>query len=124
MGIKMKQILAKLGLSVLVIGLLVSPAGAASVTQTVLPSDLNVDSTSWYFYDDVGNTASATEMPGKYEFKNGPAVSPAGVGSIEFNVVGSERWNIATSQLLGTKVSDLSSLKFNTYQPSTNPGNT
>ncbi len=118
-----KLILSAAGV-VLSAGLVVAPVVSASgMTQVILPSDLAVDSQSWYFYDDVADVASATELPGKYQFVNGPATPPAGDDSVQLSVTGSERWNMATARYKDTKISDLSQLKFNTYQPGTNPGN-
>jgi hypothetical protein len=121
-----KKILMALGASLVVAGVSVAPVaahGPSSQTQVIFPHNLAVNNSSWYFYDDTADVPSATELPGKYQFVTGPATPPAGKGSIKFQTTGSERWNIATRQFSGTKIADLTALKFNTYQPNTNPGN-
>lgn len=121
----MKKFLATLSASAVLVGSSLAPVAAHGGSyQVVLPSDLAVGTSSWYFYDDVANTASATQLPGKYEFVNGPATPPAGDDSVQLSVINSERWNMATAQYKDVKIADLTKLKFNTYQPNTNPGNT
>jgi hypothetical protein len=105
--------------------LTVVPGLAASSTVTVTPATLALDATSWYFYNDVNNQASTAEDPAHYKFVSGPGTPPAGVGSIFFHndvepLVPTnlqQRWNIATRRFAGTKLVDLTALKFNTYEP-------
>jgi hypothetical protein len=101
-----------------------TPAFAATDTQVVRPSDLGLTAHSWYFYDDMADTPSIVEVPGKYEFVAGPGGQEAGVGMLRFDTTGNERWNLATTMLAGYKVTDIKKLSFDTYQPSTNPGST
>jgi hypothetical protein len=96
----------------------VVPGLAASSTVTVTPGSLSL--TSWYFYDDVLDAPSTTQLANKYEFVSGPAA--AGVGSVRFQTTGSERWNMATSMFGGTPLSAITALKFNTFQPSAGQG--
>ncbi len=98
-------------------------ATALSDTTVVVESaDLTLSPGGWYFYDDVANTANASEVPGDYEMVAGPGTPPAGDGSVQMTVSGTERWNIATYQYAGTDLADISALEFSTYQPSSNPG--
>jgi hypothetical protein len=93
---------------------------AATTTQTVTPATLSL--TYWYFYDDVSDTPNTSQVPGKYEFVTGPGNPPAGVGSVRFQTIGAERWNMATSMYANTPLASITALKFNTYQPSTGQG--
>ena len=119
-----RHLLVALGVSVLSVCLSVAPASAApNSIETVMPDDLAVNTTDWYFYDDTNDVPSTAEVPGKYQFVPGPGTPPAGKGSVRFDNTGSERWNVATSQFKDTKIADLRKINFSTYQPSTNPGN-
>lgn len=104
--------------SALVLAALSLTVAAATTTQVVTPATLSF--TSWYFYDDVADVPSTTEVPGKYEFVSGPAA--AGVGSVRFHTILNERWNMSTSMFAGTPLSDFTALKYNTLQPSAGQG--
>lgn len=100
-----------------------------SETIVVTPGDLVIAlhafaTDEWYFWDDVANTPSDTEVPGQFEFVTGPSTPPAGDGSVELSVIGSQRYNMATNQFAGVELSSIGENSFSTYQPSTNPGNT
>ena len=113
-------------------------ASGQNVTQrvTVMPSDLDdptasgADPAAWYFYNDVTDAATATEDAAHYHFVTGPSLPPLGVGSVEFHndvqtpASDNQRWNIATLKYSGTKLTDVKSLKFNTFEPSWNTGST
>ena len=118
-----RRILAAVGVSLFTAGLSITPVSAASANiETVMPDDLATNSTDWYFYDDTNDVPSASEVAGKYQFVAGPETPPTGKGSLRFDNTGNERWNLATRQFAGTKISDLKKLNFFTYQPSTNVG--
>jgi len=119
----MKKIATVIAGATAVVALVSAPVFAATDVQ-VRQSDLSLGANSWYFYDDVHDTASTTEVAGKYQFVTGPANPHAGVGSLRFDNTGSERWNLATRMLAGYKVKDIKKLAYDTYQPSTNPGST
>ena len=111
------------GLATMLSLVMVLPGLAATTTATVTPASLAVNATSWYFYNDTApEFATATPAPGKYEFVTGPGTPPAGVGSVRFQTIGAERWNMATSMFANTSLASLTALKFNTYQPSTGQG--
>lgn len=97
-----------------------------SETIVVSPTSLN----GWYFWDDVADTPSATELAGEYEFVFGPATPPQGDGSVQMTVDvddgsndgNNERWNIATNQFAGLSLGEIEDMAFETYQPDSNPG--
>jgi hypothetical protein len=94
--------------------------GQVCTTEVVTQSDLNVDGTHWYFYNDTTDTASTAEDAAHYKFVTGPGSPPAGSGSVFFHDDApntNQRWDINTSRYAGTQLSDLTALKFNTYQP-------
>jgi len=107
-----------------IVALVSAPVFAAAETQVMKPADLSLDANSWYFYDDLTNVASTTEVPGKYQFVTGPGGQAAGAGTLRFDNIGNERWNLATRMISGFKLSDIKKLSFDTFQPSTNPGST
>lgn len=76
--------------------------------------------TGWLFYNDENDTVDNTLG----SFVAGPATPPAGTGSVQFSVAGTQRRNLATYQFSGTPLADITTIKFNTYQPSSNPGST
>lgn len=104
--------------SALLFAALALTVSAATTTQVVTPATLSF--TSWYFYDDMNDIPSTTELPGKYQFVAGPAA--AGVGSVRFQTIGTERWNMSTSMFGGTPLNSITALKFNTFQPSAGQG--
>lgn len=55
-------------------------------------------------------------------FVVGPGDPPEGVGSVEISVTGNERKNLATYQFAGTRLADITTLKFSTYNPSEGNG--
>jgi len=77
-------------------------------------ADVLGDPSKWFFYNDetdvIDNTLGS--------FVNGPATPPRGDGSIQINVSGTQRRNIATYQFSGTSLSDIKILAFSTYNPS------
>jgi hypothetical protein len=112
------------GVSLLSAGLSFAPVSAASANiETVMPNDLALNNNDWYFYDDTNDVPSTAEVAGKYQFVAGPQTPPTGKGSLRFDNTGTERWNLATKQFAGTKLSDLKKLSFSTYQPNTNTSN-
>lgn len=69
---------------------------------------------NWVFYNDENDTISSILG----SFVSGPATPPAGAGSAELTVSGTQRRNLATFQFGGTVLSDITSMMFSTYQPS------
>jgi hypothetical protein len=88
---------------------------AATTTQVVTPATLSF---VWHFYDD--ERYPSRQVPGKYQFVVGPAA--AGVGSVRFQTILNERWNMSTSMFGGTPLNSITALKFNTFQPSAGQG--
>ncbi len=103
-----------------------APAPAPTATTTVVQSsDLapNIgavisDPTKWLFYNDENDTINSSLG----SFVSGPATAPLGSGSAQISVSGTERRNLATYQFSGTKLGDLTTLKFSTYNPSAGNG--
>jgi len=103
-----------------------SPAVATSGnTVIVTPGDMatNIadviaDPASWYFFND--ETTAIDNSLGA--FLSGPSAPPAGESSVEIAVSGSQRRNLATSQFGGTALSDITEMKYSTYNPSTGNG--
>ncbi len=125
----MKQLLKKayfaLASTIVGMGFVAVSALAADTTTVVLPGDMAVDfadvianPTKWLFYNDESDTLDNTLGT----FVNGPATPPAGDGSIQISVTGTQRRNLATYQFSGTALSDISELKFSTYNPSAGNG--
>lgn len=110
--------LSTLALSVF---LTVKPALATDTTEVVLPgelaqsfADVMTDPTKWFFFNDENNTIDNTL--GSYVV--GPDTAPYGSDSIQISVTGTQRRNLATYQFSGTKLADVTELKFSTYNPS------
>jgi len=118
----MKKLTTVIAGAAAAVTLISAPAFAATDTQVVKPSDLSLGANAWYFYDDVADTASTTQVAGKYQFVEGPGGQEEGVGTLRFDTTGTERWNLATRMLSGFKLADIKKLSFDTYQPATNPG--
>lgn len=98
-------------------------------TKVITPLDLaqppNTTTTqkSWYFYDDNLNAPSTAESPGDYEFTTEVGGSH-GTSAVKFAPEAGERWNIATNQLAGRKLSHIDELAFNQYTPAVSTGGT
>ena len=107
-------------------------AQAATTTIVVAPhnletsTDLGVagDNDNWFFYNDEydaeGNDLGIDNTLGS--FVTGPATVPAGSGSVQISVSGTQRRNLATYQFRGTPLADITTLKFSTYNPSAGNG--
>lgn len=72
----------------------------------------------WFFYNDESDTIDNSLG----SMVNGPATPPQGDGSVQISVSGTQRRNIATYQFAGTKLADLTELKYSTYNPSAGNG--
>ena len=71
----------------------------------------------WAFFDDNGNGGTGTLV-------NGPSTPPAGLGSAELSVSASNQgYAFGKSEFLGTKLSDLTTLSYWSYQDASNPSN-
>lgn len=82
------------------------------------PADVISTPTKWFFYNDENDTIDNTLG----SFVTGPATPPVGTGSVEVAVTGSQRRNLATYQFGGTKLGDITMLKFSTYNKSAGNG--
>lgn len=105
--------------------LLVRPAFAADSTVVVLPGDMATsvadvlsEPGSWFFYND--ETDSIDNTLGSFVL--GPATPPAGSGSVQISVTGTERRNLATYQFSGTPLANITELAYSTYNPSAGNG--
>jgi hypothetical protein len=106
-----------------ILSVLTAVSGIAATTNvTVTPQSLSA--TSWYFYDDVGEAASVAEDLAHYKFVVGPGTPASGAGSVFFHndvqgppTSSQQRWNIATRRYVGTPLSKIDALKFNTFEP-------
>ena len=85
------------------------PAGK-TCEVSVSPAAMN----DWVGYNDVTDKVDNSVLV----FVSGPGNPPYGNGSVQMSVSAQERKNIATYQFSGTKLSDITQLKFTTYNPS------
>ena len=85
-----------------------------TINVTVKPSSMN----GWVFYNDENDTIDN----GLGSFVGGPGAAPAGVGSAQISVTGTQRRNLATYQFGGTSLADITTLKFSTYNASAGNG--
>ncbi len=116
------------GMLLAIAGLFPLAASAATPTvETVVVTpgdmatsvaDVTARPNSWFFYNDENDTIDNSLG----SFVNGPATPPAGSGSVEINVSGTQRRNLATYQFSGTKLADITELKFSTYNASATNG--
>jgi hypothetical protein len=72
----------------------------------------------WLFYNDESDTGDA----GLGSFVSGPATAALGSGYAQISVTGTQRRNLATYQFAGTKLADITTLKYSTYNPSAGNG--
>jgi hypothetical protein len=90
-------------------------ASGAATRVVVSPESMN----GWYFWNDKNDTFAGS--PG--ELVSGPATPPLGVGSVRLGPLtdngetGSGHAAIATDAYLGTRLADITSLSYSTYQP-------
>jgi len=122
---KINKILTGLVLSILMVVGVVAVASAANSTIVVKPGDMATNladviarPSSWFFYNDENDTIDNTLG----SFVSGPATPPLGSESVQISVTGTQRRNLATYQFSGTKLADITSLKFSTYNPSLGNG--
>lgn len=73
---------------------------------------------NWVFYNDENDTIDPTLG----SFVNGPGTAPLGFGSAQVSVTGTQRRNLTTFVYAGTLLSELTTLKFSTYNPSAGNG--
>lgn len=122
----MKKVISTFVVSLSLTALTAIPFSALDTTTVVvLPGDMATsiadvisEPSSWFFYNDetdvIDNTLGSFVM--------GPDTPPAGMGSVEVSVVGTERRNLATYQFSGTPLADITTLAYSTYNPSTGNG--
>jgi hypothetical protein len=80
--------------------------------------DVLANPSKWLFYNDETDTIDNTQG----SMVTGPGTPPLGTGSAQISVTGTQRRNLATYQFSGTKLGDISTLKFSTYNPSAGNG--
>jgi hypothetical protein len=96
----------------------------ANSTVVVTPSDLEDSKVAaqsngkWVLYNDGTDLADNTLG----SFITGPATPPAGIGSVQISVSGTQRYNIATYRFSGTPLADITTLAYSTYNPSAGDG--
>lgn len=102
-----------------------TPAGPSNSTVVVHQSDLaanladvSSNPTKWFFYNDENDTIDNSLG----SMVTGPATPPLGTGSAQISVTGTQRRNLATYQFSGTKLGDITTLMFSTYNPSAGNG--
>lgn len=93
---------------------------SSSSTVVVTANDLATDKaaeqanpTSWFFYND--ETDVIDNALGS--FVTGPETPPAGAGSAEISVSGTQRRNLATYLFSGVELDEITTLAFSTYNP-------
>lgn len=104
---------------------LAATSAAADNTVVVFPQDMATSvadvvakPTSWFFYNDENDTIDNSLG----SFISGPDTPPAGIGSVQISVTGTQRRNLATYQFSGTKLADITELAFSTFNPSSGNG--
>jgi hypothetical protein len=107
----------------------VVPGFAANSTVTVTPADLETiqgppgpavwTSQKWFFYNDQNAGTDGVEGINNAlgSFVTGPGNS-LGVGSTQISVSLDKRRNLGTYRFRGTKLADITTLGFSTYNPS------
>lgn len=121
-----KKFIAGLTSMLAIFGSLVIPAFAANSTVVVRSSDLETSivlttaaaNNKWFFYNDENDTIDNTLG----SFVTGPSTPPAGIGSAQVSVTGTQRRNLSTYQFRGTPLANITELKFSTYNPSAGNG--
>lgn len=111
---KLKRILASFGASLFIAASMPLAATAATTTTVVTPSDMQ----GWVFYNDETDTIDSSLG----SFVTGPETPPAGTGSVQISVSGTQRRNLATYQFADTVLADITELKYSTYNPSAGNG--
>jgi hypothetical protein len=98
--------------------LLIVPVKEEDLAQDAL--DLLQNPWKWYFYDDGPENEGIDPTVGT--MVPGPGTPPEGEGSAQISVIDQQRYNLATSQYGGTKLADITSFAFSTYNPSAGNG--
>lgn len=89
-------------------------AAPTPVVKSVYPGNLE----GWFLYEDRSDTVD--NSLGSFVF--GPGTPPLGQGSVKIPTIGEQRPNLATYQFAGTKLADITTLRFSTYNPSAGNG--
>jgi hypothetical protein len=76
------------------------------------------DPTKWFFYNDENDQIDASLG----SMVAGPGTAPAGAGSAQISVTGTQRRNLATYRFSGTPLANITVLRFSTYNPSAGNG--
>jgi len=117
-----RTIIAGIGLMAILLPVSATTA-ATPTTVVVLPGDIATNNTGaaagkWLFYNDETDTIDASLG----SFVMGPGSPPAGVGSAQISVTGTQRRNLATYRFSGTPLASITTLRFSTYNPSAGNG--
>lgn len=101
--------LSFMGFATLLVALVFSANVHASSLATITPGNMQ----GWFFYNDetdvVDNSLGS--------FVTGPATTPAGTGSVQISVTGTQRRNLATYQFSATPLTSITDLRYSTYNP-------
>ena len=122
--IKSSKLLTALPVLGLTFALAVSIAFAATNTVVITANNLENSKInaylngSWFIYDDVTDQIDNSQAT----FVTGPDTAPAGMGSVQLSVSGTQRENVATYQFKGTELADITTLAYSTYNPSAGNG--
>lgn len=103
------------GVAVMSLGAMTASA-ATSTTKIVTSGNMQ----GWFFYQDRPSDEGINNTLGT--FVVGPGVAPLGQGSARVSTALDSRPNLATYQFSGTKLADITTLKFSTYNPSAGNG--
>ena len=98
----------------LLIGASALSAAPAPTTKSVYPGNLE----GWFFYSDVSDTVD--NSLGSFVF--GPGTPPLGQGGVKIQTILNQRPSLSTYQFAGTKLADITTLRFSTYNPSAGNG--
>lgn len=121
---RIRATLTSLGVAFALSVVMVFPTLAATTTVTVGPADLASDKATaytngkWFLYNDENDQIDNSLG----SFVVGPATPPLGTDSLQISVSGTQRRNIATYRFKGTLLSDITTLRYSTYNPSAGNG--
>lgn len=118
---------ATAGAIIMALGVLNISAAPSTTTVVVTANDLYPSTTvyanawtsdKWFFYNDENDTIDNSLGT----FVPGPGTPPAGKGSAQVSVSGTQRRNLSTFRFRGTALADITTLRFSTYNPSAGNG--
>ena len=95
-------------------------AEGGPTTVTVLQTDFANSMSAWTYHDDIKDSTdplnAATPTPTvNHLITSNPTPSQANNGAVKLTASSGQKWNLATLRYSGTKLADITSLKFDVY---------